>query len=143
MNKIDIVKSAFDLDDRDRISYLADDFKRTDEMGSPPIDRASWISMTEPMKSALPDLALAIEDIREEGDGVVVTSRLSGTFANDLDLSAIGLGVIPATGKAVDFPSGTDFVSFDGAKISELHGLDTGPDAGMAGFVKALGAKLG
>jgi predicted ester cyclase len=143
MSKIEIVKSAFDLDDRDRISYLADDFKRTDEMGSPPIDRASWIAMTGPMESAFPDLALAIEDIREEGGGVVVTSRFSGTFTNDLDLSAIGLGVIPATGKAVNFPPGTDFVSFDGDKISELHGQDTGPDTGMAGLIKALGAELG
>ena len=143
MNKIDIVKSAFDLDDRDRHSYLTDDFKVTDEMGSPPLDRASWIAMTEPMESAFPDLSLIIEDIREEGDGVVVTSRFSGTFTNDLDLSAMGLGVFAATGKAVDFPPGTNLVSFDGDKISELHRLDTGPDAGMAGFLKLFGAESG
>jgi predicted ester cyclase len=143
MNKIDIVESAFDLDNRDRYSLYSDDFKRTDEMGSPPIDRSTWIAMQEPLRSAMPDLSVAIEDIREEGGGVVVTSRLSGTFTNDLDLSAMGMGVFAATGKAVDFPSGTDLVSFDGGKISEFHGLDTGPDTGMAGFFKALGAESG
>jgi predicted ester cyclase len=143
MNKIGLVRSAFDLDNRDRSSFYSDDFKRTDELGNPPIDKSLFFAMQEPLRSAIPDLSLVIEDIREEGDGVMVTSRFSGTFTSDLDLSAMGLGVFAATGKAVDFPPGTDFVSFDGDKISELHGLDTGPDTGMAGFIKAIGAESG
>jgi predicted ester cyclase len=143
MNKIELVKSAFTFDDHDRLSDYSDDFQWTDELGSPPIDRSSWLSMDQLMKSAFPDLSYVIEGIREDGDGVVVTSHFSGTFSNDLDLSSLGMGVIPATGKAVVFPSQRDRVSFEGDKISELHNLETGPDAGMAGLAKALGADMG
>jgi predicted ester cyclase len=140
MNRIELVKTAFDLNNPNRYSYLSDDFQWTDELGSPPMNRRTWLAMGDLMESAFPDISLIIEDIREEGDGVVVTSHFRGTFRNDLDLSPVGMGVVPATGKAVDFPSGTDLVSFDNGKISELHNRDAGPDAGMAGFLKAVGA---
>lgn len=143
MNKIELVKSAFDLDNSDRHAYYSDDFRWTDEMGSPPRDKSLFFSMQEPIMLAFPDLSLVIEDIREEGEGVVATSRFHGTFTNDLDLTSLGLGVIPATGKAVDFPSQRDRVSFENNKISEIHNLETGPDAGMRGFQKALGLKTG
>ncbi|MCL7453467.1 MAG: ester cyclase [Anaerolineae bacterium] len=99
--------------------------------------------MAKPLQSAFPDLSVVIEDIREDGDDVLVTSHYSGTFANDLDLSSVGMGAIPATGKGIVFPSQRDRVSFDGDQIAEIHNLETGPDAGMAGFIKALGADLG
>ena len=59
------------------------------------------------------------------------------------DLSPLGLGVVPATGKAFDTPPGTSRVSFDNGKISKMYGLDTGPDVGMAGLLKALDVELG
>jgi hypothetical protein len=92
--------------------------------------------------SAFPDVSTVIEDIREEGDGLV-SSHLGGTFTNDFDLAAMGMGVIPATGAALDFPTTTFPVSFYGDKISKPHDPDTGPDAGMTGFLKALGAEKG
>ena len=143
MNRIELVKTAFDLDNPDRYSYLSDDFQWTDELGSPPMDRRTWLAMGDLMESAFPNLSLVIEDIREEGDGVVVRAHFTGTFRNDMDLSPIGMGVIPATGKAVDFPSSTDLVCFSNGQISEMNNRDTGPDAGMAGFLKAIGANGG
>jgi predicted ester cyclase len=143
MNKMELVKSAFDLDNGDRWSFYSDNFQWTDSVGSPPRDKSSFFAMEEPMRLAFPDLSLVIEDIREEGDGVVVTTHFYGTFTNDLDLSFLGVGAIPATGRAVTFPSGTDLVSFENGKISKLHGLDTGPDGGLPGFLKALGVKTG
>jgi hypothetical protein len=74
---------------------------------------------------------------------VVVTSHWEGTFVNDFDLSALGLGVAPATGKAVVFPTSTIRISFDGDQISRIHDPATGPDVGTAGFLKALGVELG
>jgi hypothetical protein len=143
MNKIELVKSAFRVDNTDRSSYLSDNFHWTDELGSPPIDRSSWLAMGSLMESAFPDLSLIIDDIREEGDSVVVTSHSSGTFVNDLDLSAMGLGVLPATGKAFVTAAERDRVSFDGDKILEIHNQETGPGTGMAAFIKALGADMG
>ena len=143
MNRIDIARSAFTYDNPDKTSHLSDDFQSTDALGSPPMDRSSWIAMGQPMESAFPDINYIIEDIREEGDGVAITGRFSGTFTSDFDLSVMGMGVIPATGAVVDFPSSTLQLSFDGDKISRIHNPSTGPDAGMPGFLKALGADMG
>lgn len=143
MNRIGLVKAAFDLDNPDQYSHYSDDFQFTDALGNPPQDKDSFIAGGQPVRLALPDLAHVIEDIREDGDDVVVTHHLSGTFTNDLDLSAMGLGVIRATGKAIDWPPGSVRLSFKNGKISRMHGLDTGPDAGMAGFLRGLGVDVG
>jgi hypothetical protein len=143
VNKKELVKSAFNLDRPDRYSLYADDFKWTDSVGSPPLDKNSFFGGEEPLRLAVPDLSIVIDDIKEDGDYIVIASHFSGTFRKDLDLSSMGMGVIPATGKAFASPSQRDRVSFDGDKISELHNLETGPDAGMAGFIKALGVDTG
>jgi predicted ester cyclase len=143
VDRIELVKSAYDLDDPEQYSHYSDDFQYSDALGGPPQDRDTWISMGQLMRSAFPDLSLVIEDSREEGDDVVVTSHFSGTFSNDMDLSPLGLGVIPSTGKTADFPSATNQVSFENGKISKMYGLDTGREAGMAGILKAFGVDIG
>jgi hypothetical protein len=143
MNRIELVKAAFNSHDPDRVAYFSDDFQWTDELGSPAIDRSTWLAMGALMESAFTNTAYVIDDIRETGDSVVVASHFTGTFSNDLDLSSVGMGVIPATGKVVVAPSQRDRVCFDGNKISEFHNLETGPDAGIAGFIKALSTDKG
>jgi predicted ester cyclase len=140
MNKKEFIKKAYAMDSPDQGAYFSDDFQWTDSLGSPPMDKSTWLGMGDLMQSAFPDIELIVEDIREEGDSLVVTSRFRGTFKKDLDLSPLGMGVIPATGKAIDFPSQADRVSIENGKISRMHNVETGPDAGMAGFFKAIGA---
>ena len=142
MSRIELVKAYFNMDDPGRHAYLSDDFQWTGELGDP-IDKSTWVAQGGLVESAFPDLSLVIDEIRENGDNVAITSHFSGTFSNDLDLTPFGFDVIPATGKRVDFPSGSDVVSFENGTISELHNTDTGPDAGMAGFLRALGVKMG
>ena len=139
MNKKELVKLAFNGDGPEQGYYLSDSFQWTDELGNPPVDKASFMAMGQPLQAAFPDLAVVIDDLQEDGDNLLVTSHYTGTFTNDLDLSPAGIDVIPATGKAIVFPAQRDRVCFDGDKISEIHNLETGPDAGIAGFVRALG----
>jgi predicted ester cyclase len=143
MNKVELVKWAWDMDNPDQYSHHSDDFQVTLAPGGPPMDLDSWLAMEKTFRSAFPDGSVVMEDIREEGDDVVITHHLSGTFTNDFDLSTMGLGVVPATGKVVNFPSTTERVSFDGDEISRADILDTGPDVGVAGVLKALGVKMG
>ncbi len=143
MNREDLVRTAMNLDNPDQHSYYSDDFQWTDSLGSPPMDKRAWFGMSDLMRSAFPDLSYDIESVREEGDRVAVTGRFAGTFSNDLDLSPVGMGTIPATGARVKFPSSTALVSFEGDKVSKIHAAGTGPDAGMPGFLKALGAPTG
>jgi hypothetical protein len=143
MNRIELVKAAFNGDGPEQGFYLSDDFQWSDASGNAPLDKASFSAMARPLESAFPDLSVIIEDIREDGEDAVVASHYTGTFTNDLDLSAAGMGVIPATGEVIVFPTQRDRVSFDGTKISEIYNLGTGPDAGMAAVLKALGVEMG
>jgi predicted ester cyclase len=143
MTKIELVKAVNDWSTPDRGSYYTDDFVLTNAAGDAPGDKSGVLAMGDLMAAALPDVSTVIEDVREEGDSVVLTSHWEGTFANDFDLSPLGMGVIPATGKAVIFPTSTIRIDFDGDKICAIHDPSTGPDAGMGGFLKALGANGG
>jgi predicted ester cyclase len=142
MNKIDIVKKAFNFDSPPEVQreYLTDDFQYTNSVGEPPMDIEAWLGMGEIMRASIPDAGFAIDDIRQEGEDVILVGRFTGTFKHDFDLSAMNMGVIPATGKALNFPAATSRISFDGDKISRNHNLDTGPNAGMAGFLAVFKA---
>ena len=141
MNKVDIVREAFNLDNPElRASHLADDFQATDSLGGLPNSKEVWLGMGQMLRASFPDMEYVITHIHEEGDGVHVAGHFAGTFTSDLDMSPMGMGVISATGKKVMWPDSTRQVSFDGDKISRLHSPDTGPDAGVGGFLKALGA---
>jgi predicted ester cyclase len=142
MNKIDLVKTTYSFDNFEESNkHLSDDFQGTDSVGGPPFDKAGWIGMGQMIKNSFPDIKVVIEDIHEEGDSVMVTSYFTGTFTNEFDLSEMGMGVIPASGEMVTFPSTTTKISFDGDKISRTHDTDTGPEAGFPGLLKALGVK--
>jgi predicted ester cyclase len=143
MNKIEFVKAAMDFNNPNPGDNITDDFQWTDSAGGQPMDKAGFLGMIPLLKAAMPDLTFVIEDIKEDGDDVLVTSHMAGTFTNALDLSAMGMGVVPATGAKLTFPTSTDRMSFSGGKISKIHGLNTGPDAGMAGMLKTLGVKMG
>ena len=141
MNKIEIVKKAFSFDTAPEAQreYLTDDYQATDSVGSPAFGKEAWFAMGELMRASIPDLDFTIDEIRQEGEDVIFSGHFTGTFQNDLDLSAMNMGVIPATGKAINIPGGTSRISFSGDKISKNHNLDTGPNAGMAGFLAAFG----
>jgi hypothetical protein len=143
MDKIELVRMINDWTKPLRKDYYTEDFQMTNAQGSPPSDRDAALAMGQLMQAAMPDIRTVIEDIREEGDDVVLTSHWEGRFVNDFDLSAMGMGVIPATGKAVVFPTSTIRISFDDGQISKIHDPATAPDAGPAGFFKALGVEMG
>ena len=141
MNKIDIVRAATGFGRSDqRMPYYTSDFQVTFESGDPPIDLTTWFGMAAMMQGSFPDIKEVIDEIHEEGDSVILVSHFDGTFTKPLDMSAMGMGVIPATGAPVKFPSSTNRFSFEGEKIAHMHSLDTGPEAGIAGFMKAIGA---
>ena len=140
MNAVDIVRSAFDyFGNPDRYSLYSDDFQWTDSLGSPPMDKGAWVGMGQMMEASFPDIEYVIEDINEEGDTVKVVGHFVGTFTNDLDLSPMGMDVIPASGEKTTWPSNTDLITVEGKKITRIHNPGTGPDAGLAGFLKAIG----
>lgn len=140
MNKIDIVRSAIvGSGYHDKASLYTDDFQSTNSMGQPPLDKNTWLGMEALLTGSFPDLEFVVEELAEDGDGVQLAGYFTGTFTNDLDLSVMGIGVIPASGEKINWPTNHNLITFDGDKIVQWHGLDTGPDAGFSGFLKALG----
>jgi hypothetical protein len=142
MNKIEIVKKAFSYDTSPEAQreYLSDGYQFVDSVGSPPMDKEAWFGMGKLMQASIPDVDFIIDEIHQEGEDVFLTGHFTGTFKHDLDLSAMNMGVIPATGKALNIPGGTSRISFAGDKISRNQNLYTGPNAGMAGFLAAFKA---
>lgn len=72
-----------------------------------PIQCEVWIGMNKNLKKACPNLDYHFHVDRVDGlDGGVVkiSAELKGTHSGVLDLSAVGLGVTPATDKSFAMP---------------------------------------
>lgn len=134
MTKIDIVRKAFSFDTPDDIkrNYLADDFVATSPSGGPNVDRNAWIGMSDVFKGSFPDIGFEFDEIHQDGEDVIVSGYFTGTFKHDLDLSALNLGVIKATGKKFKINPGRSRVSFKGDKIYRNEQLSGGMEEFLA-----------
>ena len=77
-------------------SMLADDFQYSGPTAES-IDKDAGLGMSASLKTAFPDLDYHFKVIGTEGDVVKTTSQLSGTHSGSLNLTALNLGLIPAT----------------------------------------------
>jgi hypothetical protein len=120
--------------------YISDDFKSLDPSGKPDQDRATWLATGRLLASALTDFKSVSSGMREEGDGVIVTAHFEGTHTKDLDLSAMGLGVVPASGKKIVWPDSEYKFTVVGDKIVSVQPI--GENGGTAAFLEPLGIKM-
>ena len=102
MNKREIVQGLMDsIQKGDFVtakSMLTDDFQFSGPIPKP-VNREAWLTMSANLKTAFPDLNYRFIVIGTEGDVVKTTSQLSGTHTGPFDLTAMKMGVIPATDK--------------------------------------------
>jgi hypothetical protein len=79
---------------------LADDFTYTGT--GRPMNQEKFLAVQSAICEALPDLKFNTSKMRQDGEAahctVWATVRITGTHLNDLDLSVIGIPMIPATG---------------------------------------------
>lgn len=75
-----------------------------------------------------------------EGNVVRVTNQLTGTHTNDFDLSAMGLGVFPATGKSISNPEEQGETTVKDNKITSVH-INAVEGGGLMGILKQLGVE--
>jgi predicted ester cyclase len=136
-SKLDVVRAWTDMpagNIEESADYLSDDFQNVDADGNVIVDKAGWIGMGQMMYSSLPDIKYVRTGLREEGDFVIMTGHFEGTFTNDLDLSAMGAGVIPANGKRIVWPETSGKFIVEGSKIvrEEPYGESGGMEAFLA-----------
>ena len=111
-SKLDIVKAYTDLirvggDMEAAVTvYFSDDFQNFDKDGSVALDKEGILNMTRMLSASLKDYGFVLTNLRDEGDFIIMTGHFQGTHTGDLDLSAMGLGVVPASGEKIDWPEG-------------------------------------
>lgn len=115
-------------------AYLSDDFQNVDGDGNVLMDKAGSIGMGQMLHGSLPDFRFVRTNLREEGDFVIMAGHFEGTFKADLDLSAMGAGVIPASGKKIVWSEVSVKITVEGDKIvrEEPYGESGGMEAFLA-----------
>ena len=120
--------------------YFSDDFKSLAMDGSVTMDRAMYIGMGKVLFNSFSGFDWVMGGLREEGGDVYMTGHFEGTFTNDLDLSAMGVGVIPANGKKIVWTETTVRFKVADGKITSLQ--ETDENGGMEVFLGLLGVKM-
>jgi SnoaL-like polyketide cyclase len=119
--------------------YLADDFKLLDKQGKVVMTREAYIGMGPLLATAFKDITYVVKELRDEGDSAIVTGHFEGTHTGNFDLTAMGAGVIPASGKKIVWPDSTEKWKFVGDKIVSLTNMEeTDP---MVSFLAPLGVE--
>jgi len=100
--------------------YFSDDFQSLDIDGNFRGDKAGMNATAQHIYNAFSGFKGVLHDVQEEADGsVTMTFHFEGTHSDDLDLSAMGMGVIPASGKSFVTPkSKSKFYVEDGQIVS-------------------------
>ncbi len=146
MDNIEIVKAYFaalDLEDMGQVDqYLSDQYQMVD-FTSQPMDKEARLEMISLFKTALPNLAHSLSNIRIEENLVKLSVQLSGTNLGNLDLRKMGIGVIPHSKKFIIFPNGNYEFTIKSGKITiERDVSPSSPNRRMSGMLKALGVNV-
>jgi predicted ester cyclase len=131
---------AFNEGDLDKVaSYLSGDFKFSGPVPEP-IGSAEWLGMSRIFKTAFPDISYNLRITSVEGNLVKTTTRLNGTHTGVLDMSAMGMGSFPPTGKSFSNPVESGEATIEGDKVKSIH-IQSEEDSGVTGILAQLGIK--
>jgi hypothetical protein len=120
--------------------YLSDDFVSVDAEGNVVLTKESWTGMFHMLLASFPDWRYVTSNLRQEGDAVLMTGHFEGKFTGDLDMSAMGMGVIPATGKDIVWDDTDQKITVVDGKVAKFE--PHGHAGGMGSFLKGLGVDL-
>ena len=144
MNNREIVQNLMDSVQKGDFvkakSLLTDDFQFSGRMPKP-ANREAWLTMSANWKTAFPDLNYRFNIIDTDGDVIKTTSQLSGTHTGSLDLTAMNMGVIPATKKAFSAKLETTRVTVEENKVTSWA-VEPTEGAGLKAILDQLGVKL-
>jgi predicted ester cyclase len=145
-SKVDFIKSFLDQawanppssNEEAGMNSYSDDFQYLDIDGNVVTDKAGYIGMGQMMFGSFDDFHWVLKELREEGGGVIMTGHFEGTHTGDLDLSAMGAGVFPASGKKVVWPEASVKFEVSGDKINSV--AEYGGEGGLEAFLAAVRA---
>ena len=121
-------------------SLLTDDFIFSGPVPEP-INGPAWLGLSANLKAAFPNLDYQFKIEGVDGDTVNTSAQLKGTHTGNLDLTAMGMGVIPPTNKAFAATRESGKVTVQGEKIKALFNEPT-EGAGLMAILVQLGIQL-
>ena len=119
---------------------ISDDFTFSGPVPQP-ISGAEWLGMQQALGKAFPDWKFNASDLREEGGKVRGAVQITGTQKGELDLTALGMPNVLATGKAIKLPREEITLTVSGGKFTSLSTAAT-EGAGVMGILSQLGVKV-
>ena len=144
MNKRETVQALMDSvqkgDFETAKTMLADNFQFSGPIPEP-INQEAWLGLSTALKTAFPDLDYHFKVIGAQGDVVRATSQLSGTHSGSLDLTDMGMGVIPATNKTFAVKVEKTKVTVKDNKIASWA-VDPTEGAGLKAILDQLGVAV-
>jgi predicted ester cyclase len=144
MNELELSKKLLSLiEAKDRASalkLLSDDFTFSGPVPEP-ISGPMWLGMNEKLSTAFPDWSFNVSDLKSDGSIVRLAVQISGTHKGELDLSAMGLPKVPATGKKIHLPREEAELKIEGGKVKYFK-TGSNPEAGVSGILKQLGVAV-
>jgi hypothetical protein len=107
--------------------YLSDNFQSLDKDGNVRGDKAGFNAMSQLLHNSFTGFKGVVHDLQEEEDGsVTMTFHFEGKHTGDFDLSAMSLGVIPASGKRIVTPESKTRFIVEGGKIVSSQPISGG-----------------
>ncbi|NIM93346.1 MAG: DUF4440 domain-containing protein [Anaerolineales bacterium] len=131
---------AFNKGDYDAVApLLSEDFEFSGPVPEP-LSAEEWLGFSRILKAAFPDIQYNLRVESVNGKVVKTSSQVSGTHTGDLDMSAMGMGVIPATGKSFSNPEEYGFATVEGDKITSIR-IDSVEGSGVPGILAKIGVQ--
>ncbi len=132
---------ALNSGDWDKVaSYLSEDFKFMGPVPEP-IGAMEWIGLSKSLMRAFPDIKYNFRIDSIEGDVVTTTTQLSGTHTADLDLTAMGFGVISPTGIYFSNPEDKGEAVVKDDKVVSLY-VKSAEGSGLMGILEKIGVEI-
>ena len=120
-------------------SLLSDDFQFSGPVPEP-INADGWIGISRSLKNAFPDLDYHFHVESMDGNTANVSAELTGTHRGDFDLTAMGMGVIPATNKSFAAAHEHGKITVNGDKVTSWS-TEATEGAGLMAILGQLGVK--
>jgi predicted ester cyclase len=120
-------------------SLLSDDFTFSGPVPEP-INADAWMGMSMSLKNAFPDLDYQFNIESMDGDTANISAELKGTHSGDFDLTAMHMGVIPATNKSFAAAHEHGKITVNGDKIT-AWATEATEGAGLMAILGQLGVK--
>jgi len=124
---------------------LADDFIFVNPNSPiPELSREEWIGMSQMLANAFSDLTYNFEILEEKGPQVWVAVEFEGTHDGDLDLTPMGGGVVPPSGKHGRAARSISVGTIDeNGKVASIEIIEEPPGGGAMGLLAAVGINMG